>query len=170
MGNSVHQRSWASPFSRQVLPWRREIPRKASFRPLLPWEASETASESCDGVRPTPIIFIVSLLQAIKAMVLLIGNYPRDNQQSMHRFAMMMLHGLAAAGVPAELIRPQPFFGRFRYAGRFIAKWLAYIDKFVLFRRQLRRKLKTVPALVHICDHSNAMYAKHISSVPDVAN
>ena len=102
-------------------------------------------------------------------MVLLIGNYPRDNQQSMHRFAMMMLDGLAAAGVPAELIRPQPFFGRFRYAGRFIAKWLAYIDKFVLFRRQLRRKLKTVPALVHICDHSNAMYAKHIRGVPVVA-
>ena len=102
-------------------------------------------------------------------MVLLIGNYPPDNQQSMHRFAMMMLDGLAAAGVPAELIRPQPFFGRFRYAGRFIAKWLAYIDKFVLFRRQLRRKLKTVPALVHICDHSNAMYAKHIRGVPVVA-
>ena len=102
-------------------------------------------------------------------MVLLIGNYPPDNQQSMHRFAMMMLDGLAAAGVPAELIRPQPFFGRFRYAGSFIAKWLAYVDKFVLFRWQLRRKLKTLPALVHICDHSNAMYARHIRGVPVVA-
>ena len=103
-------------------------------------------------------------------MVLLIGNYPLDNQPSMHRFAMMMLDGLAAAGVPAELIRPQPFLGRFRYAGSFIAKWLAYIDKFVLFRWQLRRKLKTiVPALVHICDHSNAMYAKLIRGVPVVA-
>ena len=30
---------------------------------------------------------------------------------------MMMLDGLTAAGVPAELIEPQPFFGRFRYAG-----------------------------------------------------
>jgi glycosyltransferase involved in cell wall biosynthesis len=102
-------------------------------------------------------------------MVLLIGNYPLDNQPSMHRFALMMLDGLAVAGVPAELIRPQPFFGRFRYAGSFIAKWLAYIDKFVLFRWQLRRKLKTiVPALVHICDHSNAIYAKHIRGVPVV--
>jgi glycosyltransferase involved in cell wall biosynthesis len=109
------------------------------------------------------------MLQAIKAMVLLIGNYPLDNQPSMHRFAMMMLDGLAAAGVPAELIRPRPFFGRFRYAGSFIAKWLAYIDKFVLFRWQLRRKLKIVPALVHICDHSNAIYAKHIRGVPVVA-
>ena len=51
-------------------------------------------------------------------MVLLIGNYPPDRQQSMHRFAMMMLDGLTAAGVPAELIQPQPFFGRFRLCGR----------------------------------------------------
>jgi glycosyltransferase involved in cell wall biosynthesis len=109
------------------------------------------------------------LLHAIKAMVLLIGNYPPDRQQSMQRFAMMMLDGLTAAGVPAELIQPQPFFGRFRYAGGFVAKWLAYIDKFVLFPRRLRSKLKAAPALVHICDHSNAMYARHIRGVPVVA-
>lgn len=112
---------------------------------------------------------MVPLLHAIKAMVLLIGNYPPDRQQSMHRFAMMMLVGLTAAGVPAELLQPQPFFGRFRYAGGFIAKWLAYIDKFVIFPRRLRSKLKAAPALVHICDHSNAMYARHIRGVPVVA-
>ena len=59
---------------------------------------------------------------AIKAMVLLIGNYPPDRQQSMHRFALMMLDGLTAAGVPAELIQPQPFFGRFQFAGRFVGE------------------------------------------------
>jgi glycosyltransferase involved in cell wall biosynthesis len=112
---------------------------------------------------------MVPLLHAIKAMVLLIGNYPPDRQQSMQRFAMMMLDGLTAAGVPAELIQPRPFFGRFRYAGGFVAKWLAYIDKFVLFPRQLRSKLKTPPALVHICDHSNAMYARYIRGIPVVA-
>jgi glycosyltransferase involved in cell wall biosynthesis len=101
-------------------------------------------------------------------MVLLIGNYPPDRQPSMHRFAMMMLDGLAAAGVPAELIQPRPFFGRFRYAGRFLAKWLAYVDKFVLFPLQLRRRLRTAPAVVHICDHSNAMYARQIRGVPVV--
>jgi glycosyltransferase involved in cell wall biosynthesis len=100
-------------------------------------------------------------------MVLLIGNYPPDRQQSMDRFAMMMLDGLASAGVPAELIQPQPFFGRFRYAGSFVAKWLAYFDKFVLFPRRLRRRLKSA-ALVHICDHSNAMYAQRSGEVPVV--
>jgi glycosyltransferase involved in cell wall biosynthesis len=104
----------------------------------------------------------------IHPMVLLIGNYPPDQQQSMERFAMMMLRGLAAAGVPAELIRPQPYLGRFRYAGNFIAKWLAYIDKFLLFALTLRNKLAQRPAIVHVCDHSNAMYARQIRDLPVV--
>jgi glycosyltransferase involved in cell wall biosynthesis len=102
-------------------------------------------------------------------MVLLIGNYAPDRQQSMQRFAVMMLDGLATAGVRAELIQPQPFFGRFRYAGGLVAKWLAYLDKFILFPLQLRRRLKAAPAVVHICDHSNAMYARQIRDVPVVA-
>jgi glycosyltransferase involved in cell wall biosynthesis len=102
-------------------------------------------------------------------MVLLIGNYPPDRQQSMQRFALMMLDGLTAAGISAELIQPQPFFGRFRSAGRFVAKWLAYVDKFVLFPWGLRSRLKATPALVHICDHSNAMYARQIKNVPVIS-
>lgn len=81
---------------------------------------------------------------------------------------MMMLDGLTAAGVPAELIEPQPFLGRFRLAGRFVTKWLAYIDKFVLFPWRLRRRLRSAPAVVHICDHSNAMYARGIPGIPVV--
>jgi len=98
-------------------------------------------------------------------MVLLIGNYPPDRQQSMDRFALVMLDGLAGAGIPAELIQPQPFFGRFRFAGGFVTKWLAYLDKFVLFPRRLRNKMKAA-ALVHICDHSNAMYARRNRELP----
>lgn len=101
-------------------------------------------------------------------MILLIGNYPLDRQQSMQRFALMMLAGLQNAGIPAELIQPSPFFGRFRFAGSFVAKWLGYLDKFVLFRRQLVHKLRERPSVVHICDHSNAMYARFIRDVPVV--
>src|SRR4051812_19084949 len=104
----------------------------------------------------------------ITAMVLLIGNYPPDRQESMRRFAMMMLNGLGEAGVPSELIQPLPFFGRFRLAGGFVNKWLAYIDKFILFPLRLRAKLKTKPTLVHICDHSNAMYTKLVRDAPTV--
>jgi glycosyltransferase involved in cell wall biosynthesis len=101
-------------------------------------------------------------------MILLIGNYPLDRQQSMQRFAIMMLEGLTAAGVAAELIHPKPFLGQFRFAGSFIAKWLAYLDKFVLFRPTLARKLRERPAVVHICDHSNAMYVQAIRGLPAV--
>jgi glycosyltransferase involved in cell wall biosynthesis len=101
-------------------------------------------------------------------MILLIGNYPLDRQQSMQRFAMMMLVGLTAAGVSAELVQPSAFFGRFGHAGNFVSKWLAYLDKFVLFPRALAKEMRKRPAIVHICDHSNAMYARAIRDVPVV--
>lgn len=107
-------------------------------------------------------------LRHLTLMILLIGNYPPDRQQSMQRFANMMLDGLSAAGISAELIHPEAFFGRFRFAGSFIAKWLAYLDKFLLFPRKLARKLRERPAAVHICDHSNAMYAKAVRGLPVV--
>src|SRR5262245_14146875 len=101
-------------------------------------------------------------------MVLLIGNYPLDRQQSMQRFATMMLHGLIDAGIDADLIAPRPVLGKFRGAGGFVAKWLGYIDKFVLFRRQLANALCQKPSVVHICDHSNAVYRGRIDNVPVV--
>lgn len=91
-------------------------------------------------------------------MVLLVGNYPIDRQQSMQRFARMMLEGLRAAGIPAELIQPPAVFGRVRFAGKFVGKWLGYLDKFVLFPPVLQRRMRNGVELVHICDHSNAMY------------
>jgi glycosyltransferase involved in cell wall biosynthesis len=102
-------------------------------------------------------------------MVLLIGNYPFDRQQSMQRFGTMMLHGLNHAGIAAKLIAPQPALGRFRGAGSFIAKWLGYIDKFILFPRRLRSTLaQERPSIIHICDHSNAMYGGLINDCPVV--
>ena len=101
-------------------------------------------------------------------MVLLIGNYPLERQHSMHRFAAMLLHNLSAAGIPAELINPRPALGKFFTSSGFISKWLAYVDKFILFPRQLRAKLGQRPDVVHICDHSNAMYDAHVKDTPVV--
>ncbi|MDQ6655900.1 MAG: glycosyltransferase family 1 protein, partial [Verrucomicrobiota bacterium] len=102
--------------------------------------------------------------------ILLIGNYPPDRQQSMLRFGSMMLEGLAAAGVRAELIQPLPLLGKFGAAGAFVAKWLAYADKFIFFPRRLQARLRRspAPALVHICDHSNAMYTEQVRGIPVV--
>ncbi|MDQ2823858.1 MAG: glycosyltransferase family 4 protein [Verrucomicrobiota bacterium] len=99
-------------------------------------------------------------------MVLLIGNYLPDQQQSMLRFNQMMLQGLRDCGVEADLIRPPAVLGRIRAFGATAAKWFAYIDKFILFRWRLWRKLAARPALVHICDHSNATYARSARKFP----
>jgi len=44
------------------------------------------------------------------------------------------------------------------------AKWLAYVDKFILFPKQLRRVAQRNPGstVFHICDHSNAMYVREM--------
>ena len=104
----------------------------------------------------------------IKAMVLLLGNYPPDQQQSMQRFGAMMLRGLAARGISVEIIKPEPVFGNFRALGGFVAKWLGYIDKHILFPFRLRKKLRASPAIVHICDHSNAVYVQNCAPIPVV--
>ena len=99
-------------------------------------------------------------------MVLLIGSYPPDQWQSMLRFGQMMLDGLRAAGVDARLIQPPTVFGRMRLFGATAAKWLGYLDKFVLFQWRLRRSLAARPALVHICDHSDATHAGACARFP----
>ncbi|MDQ3626338.1 MAG: glycosyltransferase family 4 protein [Verrucomicrobiota bacterium] len=101
-------------------------------------------------------------------MVLLIGNYAPDQQQSMQRFGTMMLEGLLAAGIPAELIKPEPCLGNFRGAGAAAAKWLGYIDKFLVFPWTLKAKLAAHPAIVHIADHSNAVYVSRVPGCPVV--
>jgi glycosyltransferase involved in cell wall biosynthesis len=101
-----------------------------------------------------------------KIMVLLIGNYLPDRWQSMLHFGRMMLDGLGDCGVEATLIRPPAVFGRVHFFGAAVAKWLGYIDKFVLFRWRLWRSLSARPTLVHICDHSNATYARAVRRVP----
>ena len=77
----------------------------------------------------------------------------------------MMLQGLTSQGVAARLITPTPRLGLIR-SGAFIQKWLGYIDKFIVFPRELRRASSGV-SLIHICDHSNAPYV-YDGDVPTV--
>jgi glycosyltransferase involved in cell wall biosynthesis len=99
--------------------------------------------------------------------VLLVSNYLHDRQESMLRFASALAEGLRAAGVEVQLVRPEPFFGRLKPGGHGFGKWLGYLDKFLLFPPRLRRLAATAD-LVHICDHSNAMYVKHVEGRPHV--
>lgn len=101
--------------------------------------------------------------------VLLVGNYPRDAQESMQRFALAMLDGLRKCGVSVELLQPPVRLGRFGASSLHgLGKWLAYLDKYALFPLLLRRRAARPGTVVHLCDHGNAMYAAALPGTPVV--
>src|SRR5206468_8162104 len=103
---------------------------------------------SCADALFTPRDCTARRTHTSSTMVLLIGNYSPDQQQSMQRFSAMMLQGLSASGVSAELVRPEPVLGNVKWMGPSLAKWLGYVDKYILFPFQLRKRLASGPDLV----------------------
>jgi glycosyltransferase involved in cell wall biosynthesis len=99
--------------------------------------------------------------------ILLVGNYAPDRQESMLRFAELMQRELKARGHSVELLQPEPLLGKLRPVSSGLGKWLAYVDKFVLFPPKLRA-VKHGYDVVHLCDHSNALYVRHIADKPHV--
>jgi glycosyltransferase involved in cell wall biosynthesis len=101
--------------------------------------------------------------------VLLVGNYETDGQQSMQRYAELLRRELQERGHAVELIRPEPVVGRLWAGATGPGKWLGYVDKFILFPRRLHRAARAISGrVVHICDHSNAMYVSQLRCVPHV--
>ena len=98
--------------------------------------------------------------------VLLVANYAGDRQESMLRFADMMQQGLLQAGHEVRVIQPPVRVGA-RQAPAGLGKWLGYVDKFLVFPPQLRRASQWAD-IVHICDHSNAMYSAWTGQKPSL--
>lgn len=99
--------------------------------------------------------------------VLLIGNYASDRQESMLRFGDLLQRELESRGHVVTLLQPQERLGAITLFGSGMRKWFGYIDKFLLFPHSLRRMKKEFE-VVHICDHSNSMYVKHLKDRPHV--
>lgn len=99
---------------------------------------------------------------------ILVGNYENDRQQSMLRFADLLLSELRKLGVAAELIRPRPVFGLLKRSSTGIGKWLGYLDKFFIFPFELKRIAASANGntVIHICDHSNAFYTRYLQNIP----
>lgn len=103
--------------------------------------------------------------------ILLVANYEPDRQSSMLGYADMLRAGLAATGHDVEVQRPVPVLGRFKPGAQGVAKWLGYVDKFVIFPARLRRRVARAVRtderiVVHICDHSNSLYVRQLASLP----
>jgi glycosyltransferase involved in cell wall biosynthesis len=97
--------------------------------------------------------------------ILLIGNYPNDRQESMARFVSVLAERLGALGKTVKVVFPEPVFGRILPASGGFGKWMGYLDKFLLFPFRLRGLVREADeeTVVHICDHSNAMYGRYLS-------
>ena len=99
--------------------------------------------------------------------ILLIGNYIHSRQQSMQRYADLLHDLLTTEGHEVRLLKPAPWLGNFKPSEVGLGKWLGYVDRFVVFRWYLRRAARWAD-VVHVCDHSNAMYAGMLGSKPHV--
>ena len=101
----------------------------------------------------------------LEIRVILVCNYECDRQESMLRFSALLAAELPAMGVAVETMRPAAYFATWPLSSR-ARKWLAYLDKFVIFPFVLLRRLRKtrkashslVGVVVHICDHGNALY------------
>jgi glycosyltransferase involved in cell wall biosynthesis len=89
--------------------------------------------------------------------ILLVANYRPDGQYSMLRAAELLEREFRSSGIRVLVVRPEPFFGRLIPLWPSPAKWLAYLDKYLLFPFCLIWRARRFQ-LVHIIDHSNAVY------------
>lgn len=108
--------------------------------------------------------------------VALLGNYLPDRQQSMLRFLGLLSDQWTARGMDVRVLAPSPTLLtglRCRNGERGLGKWIAYVDKYVLFPSRLRRQTAGLaaagPAVVHVVDHSNALYIPTKPEVPWIA-
>jgi glycosyltransferase involved in cell wall biosynthesis len=111
------------------------------------------------------------MMETDRLEVLLVANYAPDRQPSMQRFATLLQDGLAARGIAVRTIRPEPRLLGDSPIAPGAAKWIGYLDKFVMFVPALRRAARAAGArrlVVHVCDHSNAVYVPAIRHAPHV--
>lgn len=97
--------------------------------------------------------------------ILLIGNYKSLHQQSMLLFAELLHRGMQEAGHDVRLIYPPAVLGRLRNGETGLAKWIGYIDRYILFPPLLRMQ-KRWADVVHVC--ADAIYIPHLRGTPSV--
>jgi glycosyltransferase involved in cell wall biosynthesis len=100
------------------------------------------------------------------SQVLVITNYRADQQQSMLHFGdLLTSEQPQSLNFEIQEIFPTPVLRKICPIGKF-RKWAAYVDKFFLFPKRLQREVlrrKNAVSLVHIIDHSNAIYLPNLN-------
>lgn len=100
--------------------------------------------------------------------IVLISNYQPDAQQSMRKYPEMLRRMLESRGHTVRVVHPPVLFGRLvKATNGYLSKWIGYFDKYVLAFATLRWQCRGAD-LVHVCDHSNAMYLQCAGRTPRV--
>jgi glycosyltransferase involved in cell wall biosynthesis len=99
--------------------------------------------------------------------IALIGNYAPDRQESMQRYAQMLATGLIDAGHEVRLAVPRQVLNPRGRAAVGIWKWFGYLDKYGVGLAAIGDATRTAD-VVHVCDHSNAVYVPRGSAAPYV--
>jgi len=95
--------------------------------------------------------------------ILIVGNYPADQQQSMTRVAQLLARCYEYKGLRVKVVRPPVLVTHLPGLPGAAKKYLAYIDKLFLFPLWLLLLARSF-SLVHIADHSNAFYSFCVKS------
>lgn len=108
----------------------------------------------------------------MKRHLFLIGNYPPDAQWSMRLIADLAQQAAETGGWKVTRLAPTERCGQGHDTSSGKGKYLGYIDKYVLAPRMFRRawadacRAGSPPDLVHIADHSNAIYSSCFKRTP----
>lgn len=101
----------------------------------------------------------VDVLLRRRESILVVGNYSADQQQSMIRFADLLVWIYRQqAQAQVQLICPPVFATRIPGLPPMARQYLAYIDKMFIFPIWLTLRAQSVD-FVHIADHGNAYYS-----------
>src|SRR5690606_565450 len=76
-------------------------------------------------------------------------------QQSMPRFARMLSEGMKEQGHKVEIWMPKPVFYNLPFL-TILKKWMGYIDQFIIFPSQVKKRLHVCPddTLFVFTDHA----------------
>jgi len=83
----------------------------------------------------------------------------------MLRYAEMLHRELSARGYDIRIVHPPVVLGGIAFLPGPLKKWIGYVDKYVFGLRYLRKQVCNVD-LIHVCDHSNAMYLQCAGNKP----
>ncbi|MEB3169610.1 MAG: glycosyltransferase [Synechococcaceae cyanobacterium] len=96
--------------------------------------------------------------------LLFLVHYPPVAGASMRGFAELLVGGMAGRGHRCRTLTAPLRLGRLARPGTGLAKWLGYIDQFLLFPHQLRRTVSQLPpdALVVVVDQALGPWIPHL--------